>query len=92
MKKAIATQPGELTRYEDLTADNVIMRNREEQQVDEEKPFNDWLYQMAQSDQKMPRILEDVIDAVGEINFDAFLIAKYNEKKTLRALKPTEAE
>ena len=57
--------------------------------VDEYKPFKQWLDELAKFDDKMPRSLEDVIDAVGTANFDPFIVDIYNKKKAVRAKKPT---
>jgi hypothetical protein len=51
-------------------------------------PHKQWLDDLSAFDEKMPRTLEDVIDAVGTTSFDSFLVGLYNQKKTVRAAKP----
>lgn len=53
-----------------------------------EKPMNDWLAEMQTFDSKMPRHLEDTIDAKGIDGYPKYVIDKYNEKKLIRAKKP----
>ncbi len=57
--------------------------------IDEYKPFKQWLDDLSAFDIKMPRSLEDVIDAVGTNNFSSYIVDLYNQKKAVRAKKPS---
>ena len=56
-----------------------------------EKPMKDWERAMAETDAKLPRYVEDILDALDKPTRDK--VAKktldaYNEKKAKRAEKP----
>lgn len=56
-----------------------------------EKPLRDWETKMAETDAKLPRYAEDIIDAMDKTTRDKIdkkTIESYNEKKAKRAEKP----
>ena len=55
------------------------------------KPMNRWLQEMALSDHKLPRAVEDIIDVVGPDKIPEALRKKYDDKKALRAARPGAA-
>ena len=57
-----------------------------------EQPMRDWKRQMKDTDEGMPRYVEDLIDALNgptKARLATETLDKYNEKKTLRDQKPT---
>jgi len=91
MKKAIATAPGQPTKYVDLTAAEDIARKLEEVQNLAEKPMRDWLEEMADSDQALPRYVEDIIDVLTPVQQAALPLetkTRYDVKKTKRGQRP----
>lgn len=56
-----------------------------------EKPMKDWERKMDETDIKLPRYAEDIIDAMPKAQQDklsAKTLEAYNEKKTRRSEKP----
>jgi hypothetical protein len=56
-----------------------------------QRPMQDWLAQMQQSDNLMTRIEEDIIDALDDATkqrLNQEVMGKYNAKKALRGSKP----
>ena len=56
-----------------------------------EKPLKDWERVMSETDVKIPRIIEDIIDAMPKAQqekLSAKTLEAYNEKKQRRAEKP----
>lgn len=56
-----------------------------------EKPTKDWERAMAETDAKLPRYVEDIIDAMDKTTRDKIskkTLDAYNEKKAKRAEKP----
>ncbi len=55
------------------------------------KPLRDWERAMAETDAKLPRYMEDLIDALGDTiksKLPEIVLENYNTKKTKRAEKP----
>ncbi len=72
-----------------LTQSEIDTRSAEEQVTLEQKPMQDWLDKMWESDQEMTRVEEDIIEQIGIENFPQAVQDKYNEKITLRGQKPS---
>lgn len=76
-----------------LTQDEIDAREAEAAAVLKERPLHEWKQQMAKTDEKMPRYLEDVIDVLTSEQKQALVqetLTRYTEKKQLRSKKPTE--
>jgi hypothetical protein len=75
----------------DLTPQEIAERQAEEAVWLSTKPLKDWESVMAQTDVKIPRIIEDIIDTMNQTQKDklsAKTLEAYNEKKQRRAEKP----
>lgn len=75
----------------DLTPEEILAREAEEAAWLAEKPTKDWEIRMLDSDVKMSRIVEDIIDALTQAQRDRLsqrTLDIYNEKKTRRAERP----
>lgn len=75
----------------DLTPQEIAEREAEEAAFLAAKPTKDWERAMAETDAKLPRYVEDILDALDKPTRDK--VAKktldaYNEKKAKRAEKP----
>ncbi len=75
----------------DLTPEEIAARQAEEAAWLAERPVKNWEAAMSETDAKLPRYVEDIIDAMDKPTRDK--IAKktldaYNEKKAKRAEKP----
>lgn len=88
MIKTIATKPNESPKHVKMTAAEIEQRQNDEDKFLAEKPFNDWLQEIAAYDAKMPRHLEDNMLANGAEKYDPYLQKLYNEKRELRKRKP----
>ena len=72
-----------------FTAEEETATDVEEAQCLSEKPMNDWMESMQETDNGMPRYLEDHIkDDHDGVASNEFLQTKYDDKKALRATKP----
>ena len=67
-----------------------LLSNEEVQELQQKSvsPIDTWQQSLAQYDEWIPRPVEDLIDAYGTTNLNAFTLKKYQEKKALRAEKP----
>ena len=91
MKRGTATRPGTPTIEVDLTPFEQAEKDQKDADFRAGQPERDWLYEIAASDNKMPRGLEDVIEALdtptrNRINSET--IGRYNAKKEIRGRKP----
>jgi len=74
-----------------FTQEEEDARDVEEAKWKAEKPMNDWLNSMNESDNSLiPRWGEDMIDRDGIEDLPQALIDKYNSKKSLRSTNPKE--
>ena len=65
-------------------------RDQQDAKTAQEKPINDWLAEIAATDAKMPRYLEDHIrDDHGGVTSCPVLQASYDEKVETRLRKPS---
>lgn len=81
-----------------MTAEEIAARQAEEAVYLAEKPFKDWQSRMAETDAKIPRYVEDLIDGVQSAlaaagvslaaHIPDTLLNAYAEKKSIRNQKP----
>jgi len=71
-----------------FTAEEETARDAEELAWANVKPMEDWKAFMQETDDGMPRYLEDIFNRDGTDGLPQALIDKYNTKKDLRATKP----
>ena len=72
-----------------LTPEEETARDAEELAWANEKPMNDWMESMQETDNGMPRYLEDhITDGHDGDASNEFLQVRYDAKITLRATKP----
>jgi len=91
MKKAIATAPGKPTLHIDMTPQEVVARQAEEDKWLAEKPMRDWLEEIKRTDSFLPGYAEGIIDAMDDAaraRLAQYTLDKYNEKKQLRLAMP----
>jgi hypothetical protein len=91
MIKTIAAAPGKQVKHIPMSGDEVSQRIIEQDKWQSEKPKREWAFLMAKTDKKMPRQLEDIIDALDEeakSRIAVKTLEAYNEKKTIRSQKP----
>ena len=72
----------------DFTAEEETARDAEELAWSNAKPTEDWKIVMQETDDGMPRSLEDVLDIIPTEGLAQATLDRYNAKKTLRATKP----
>ena len=79
----------------DLTAEDEAQcdadakaRDAEELAWANEKPMNDWKSSMQETDNGMPRYMEDLITANSDFTIPEKMKTRYDEKVALRATKP----
>ena len=75
----------------DLTPQEIADRQVEEAAWLAEKPTKDWERDMVETDAKLPRYAEDIIDAMDKTMQDKIskkTLDAYKEKKVKRAEKP----
>ena len=91
MRKAIATPPGQKTKYITLTAAEQAARELEEAQWLADTPMREWKDKMGTAETDMPRWAEDIIGVLDPVARDRLApetLDKYNNKKILREQKP----
>jgi len=71
-----------------FTPEEEIARDAEELAWANARPMEDWMESMQETDNGMPRYLEDIFNRDGTDGLPQVLIDKYNTKKDLRATKP----
>ena len=71
-----------------FTAEEEIARDAEELAVANAKPMNDWKSSMRETDNGMPRYMEDLITANSDFTIPEKMKTRYDEKIALRATKP----
>lgn len=84
MKRAIATAPGEATKYVSLTAAELRTFKRDQRRVRKLKRIYGWEARMAESDVILPRWAEDLINGIISSETRKLAVDKYN----LRMSKP----
>lgn len=71
-----------------LTSTEALQRSAEIEKAQDAEPMRQWLASIAATDAKMPRALEDVIDAMGADMLPVYTKSIYDSKKEIRAKKP----
>jgi hypothetical protein len=71
-----------------FTAEEETARDAEELAWDNAKPMNDWKASMQETDNGMPRYMEDLITANSDFTIPEKMKTRYDEKIALRATKP----
>ena len=71
-----------------FTAEEETARDAEELAWDNAKPMNDWKASMQETDNGMPRYMEDLITANSDFTIPEKMKTRYDEKVALRAIKP----
>ena len=71
-----------------FTAEEETATDVEEAQWLSEKPMNDWMESMQETDNGMPRYMEDLITANSDFTIPEKMKTRYDEKVALRATKP----
>ena len=72
----------------DFTLEEETARDLEVAQSLSEKPMEDWKFSMQETDNGMPRYLEDLITDNPDFNIHENMKTRYDEKVALRATKP----
>lgn len=65
--------------------EDVVPKERMDEYAVEADPLDEWKARMVELDGKLPRFLEDIMDAVGIENFPEFWKEIYAEKKQARS-------
>ena len=87
MRKIVNIQTN-TTKMVDLTIEEQAQRDAEEQAWADARPMKDWKSSMQETDQGMPRYLEDLITDNSNLIIHENMKTRYDEKIELRATKP----
>ena len=71
-----------------FTAEEETAKDVQEAQSLSEQPMNDWKASMQETDDGMPRYMEDLITANSDFTIPEKMKTRYDEKIALRATKP----
>ena len=74
-----------------LTEEEIILRETEVAEYEKNKPYIEWEKEIKETDNYLPRYVEDIIDALDtpiKMRISNITMEKYNIKKQIRARKP----